>query len=238
MGACYFLKVAGGVTPDAANLNNRMPVTAVPLAAGGVAVAEGAWNGGWGQAHVLPPLVFLVCLLLFGVARPLHRCIKRMHPLDRNRAKVHVNDASTSPKCSPNQHRPKVMTPAPVPSPVASDSGAGKAAMPGFAAALDQGLIVNVRDDYEMQASHGLQLRPRLENLCCSCKLTRVSGAVQEHAELQHLQREMHAVFAGDASLVERLGAERVAAILAAVGEPTDEDLRPKSGVQHRSLQP
>ena len=125
-------RVFSSQTPDQTSLNLRSPVKAVPLTPNGVTSAEGAWQGGWDQAHVLPPLLMLVCLIVIGVGQQV-----------RSYAKQRSNSRKT--KVSPDA------------SEIAGLKGASDGAarsfdtVPEFAEALAQGLMVNLHDTYEIQ---------------------------------------------------------------------------------------
>jgi Na+-transporting methylmalonyl-CoA/oxaloacetate decarboxylase gamma subunit len=131
---------AGGVTPESlkGSLNLISPVKAVPLVAGGVTSAEGAWQGGYGQAHVLLPLLLLVCLVAAGVGQTVRAFAKQRS--SSHKTKVIEEDAGTEVSVVP----PAAATA------IADENGGGGTA-PEFAVALSQGLIINSHDNYEIQ---------------------------------------------------------------------------------------
>ena len=132
---------AGGVTPESlkGSLNLISPVKAVPLVAGGVTSAEGAWQGGYGQAHVLLPLLLLVCLVAAGVGQTVRAFAKQRS--SSHKTKVIEEDVGTE---------VSVVPPAAAAAAIADENGGGGTA-PEFAVALSQGLIINSHDNYEIQ---------------------------------------------------------------------------------------
>ena len=127
------------MTPESlkGSLNLISPVKAVPLVAGGVTSAEGAWQGGYGQAHVLLPLLLLVCLVAAGVGQTVRAFAKQRS--SSHKTKVIEVDAGTEVSVVP-----------PAAAAVADENGGGGTA-PEFAVALSQGLIINSHDNYEIQ---------------------------------------------------------------------------------------
>ena len=133
---------AGGVTPESlkGSLNLISPVKAVPLVAGGVTSAEGAWQGGYGQAHVLLPLLLLVCLVAAGVGQTVRAFAKQRS--SSHKTKVIEEDAGTE---------VSVVPPAAAAAAAIADENGGGGTAPEFAVALSQGLIINSHDNYEIQ---------------------------------------------------------------------------------------
>jgi Na+-transporting methylmalonyl-CoA/oxaloacetate decarboxylase gamma subunit len=131
---------AGGVTPESlkGSLNLISPVKAVPLVAGGVTSAEGAWQGGYGQAHVLLPLLLLVCLVAAGVGQTVRAFAKQRS--SSHKTKVIEEDAGTVVSVVP-----------PAAAAAIADENGGGGTAPEFAVALSQGLIINSHDNYEIQ---------------------------------------------------------------------------------------
>lgn len=145
MSACYFLKVSGGVTPESheGSLNLKSPVKAVELVSGGTTVAEGAWRGGYGQAHVLLPLLLLVCLVGVGVWMAMRTVVQQCS----NTQMTKVVEEETGAK--------EVSV---VPHAVTEPRGNGAdehcgddGIAPEFGVAMSQGLIINSHDNYEIQ---------------------------------------------------------------------------------------
>ena len=78
-----------------------------------------------------------------------------------------------------------------------ADKEGGGGAVPEFAVALSEGLIINSHDNYE----------------------------IQEQVELSVLQEEIHAMCANNEALATRFGHETVKSILAEVGDQASEDM-------------
>lgn len=141
MSACYLLKVSGGVTPesDEGSLNLKTPVKAVELVSGGTIVAEGVWRGGYGQAHVMLPLLLLICLVGAGVGMAVRAVVQQ---------------------CS-NTHKEVSVVPhvATETGEIGADEDDGDDGMaPEFEVAMSQGLIINSHDNYEIQDQVELSL--------------------------------------------------------------------------------
>jgi hypothetical protein len=134
------LKVSGGVTPESleGTLNLTSPVKAVELVAGGAISAEGAWQGGYDQAHVLLPLLLLTCLVIIGVVQVVHACVT-------TRFSSHKTKVNEEPGTEVSVVPPVADT-----ADIAEDDGGGGAA-PEFEVAVRQGLIINSHDNYEIR---------------------------------------------------------------------------------------